>query len=313
MNNCIYLIQVIDAMNIKKVDLNLLHTLLVLLEECNVSRSAQRLNLTQPTVSNSLARLRSLLDDPLFTRTRHGLVPTSRALALEPELRHIFSSVESILTPDIFDPMSCDASIALSANDYMQYVVLTPAVLAMRSKAPTMKFAIRQAEISELVSMLDKGVIDIAVTIPAFSDPRLRSRLLYQERYVVAMQKSHPLASKRLSMKQFLSADHAIVSPTSGQFFGPTDDALKKLGLKRNVVLSVSSFFTLVQLLTSSEVIALIPLRLAQKFSAQLHFTEAPLEVPGFDVITAWGNKTHRDPVRQWVIDQIQQLVADQA
>ncbi len=74
-------------MNIRKIDLNLLYALLILLEERNVSRSAARMHLTQPTVSNMLAKLRALLHDPLFTRTRHGLLPTSRALALEPELR----------------------------------------------------------------------------------------------------------------------------------------------------------------------------------------------------------------------------------
>tara|TARA_R110001599_G_scaffold353465_1_gene593112 strand:+ start:25895 stop:26800 length:906 start_codon:yes stop_codon:yes gene_type:complete len=287
--------------NIRKVDLNLLQALLILLEECNVSRSAARMNLTQPTVSNMLAKLRALLNDPLFTRTRHGLLPTRRALALEPELRQIFSSVDAILAPGTFNPQTCDQTVVLSSNDYMQYTLLAPALLEMRKKAPRMNFSVRHAEIADIVPMMDRGAIDIAVTIPEFSDNRLRSQLLYTERYVVAMRKQHPLSGKKLSMKAFLQMDHAIVSPTTGQFRGPTDDALKKLGLSRKVSLSVSSFFTLIELISSSDYLALIPERLSAKFLDRLCITEPPLQVAGFEAISVWNNATHLDSTRRWV------------
>ena len=288
-------------MNIRKIDLNLLYALLILLEERNVSRSAARMHLTQPTVSNMLAKLRALLHDPLFTRTRHGLLPTSRALALEPELRQIFSSVDAILAPGSFDPQTCDQTVILSSNDYMQYTLLAPALLEMRSRAPLLKFAVRQAEIADIVPMMEKGAIDIAVTIPEFSDARLRSQLLYTERYVVAMRREHPLSGKKLTMKAFLGMEHAIVSPTAGQFRGATDDALKKLGLSRRVSLSVSSFFTLIEVVATSDYIALIPERLSIQFLDRLSIAEPPLQVAGFEVISVWSNTTHLDPTRQWV------------
>jgi DNA-binding transcriptional LysR family regulator len=288
-------------MNIRKIDLNLLQALLILLEERNVSRSAARMHLTQPSVSNMLAKLRVLLNDPLFTRTRHGLLPTSRALALEPELRQIFHSVEAILAPGRFDPQTCEQTVTLSANDYMQYTLLAPALLEMRSRAPLMKFSLRQAEIADIVPMMEKGAIDIAVTIPEFSDDRLRSQLLYSERYVVAMRRQHPLSGRKLTMKAFLQMEHVIVSPTAGQFRGPTDDALKKLGLSRRVSLSVSSFFTLVEVVATSDHIALIPEKLSTRFLDRLSVAEPPLQVAGFDVISAWSNTTHLDPTRQWV------------
>lgn len=287
--------------NIKKIDLNLLHALLILLEERNVSHSAARMNLTQPTVSNMLARLRTLLNDPLFTRTRHGLVPTSRALGLEPELRQIFSSVDAILTPGNFDPQTCDQTVILSSNDYMQYTLLAPALLEMRKKAPRMNFAVRQAEIADIVPMMEKGAIDIAITIPEFSDDRLRSQLLYTERYLVAMRRHHPLEREKLTLDAFLEMDHAIVSPTAGQFRGPTDHALKKLGLARKVSLSVSSFFTLIEVIANSDYLALIPQRLSAKFLDRLSIAEPPLAIPGFEAISAWGNATHLDPTRRWV------------
>lgn len=295
--------------NIRKIDLNLLRALSVLLEERSVSRSAMRLHLTQPTVSNMLARLRELFADPLFTRTRHGLVPTSRALELESELRHILDSVDLLVAPRSFDPTTSDATVSFSSNDYMQFVLLLPALLVMGKKAPNMRFAVRQAEIEDLVDLMDKGSIDIALTIPAFSDPRLREQHLYSENYVVVFRKGHPLAAQRITLKRFLQYDHVIVSPTAGHFHGPTDEALAARGLQRRVTISVASFFSLIEVVAGSDRLALIPGRLYQRFSDRLAMAMPPLDVPGFEAIAVWSGRTHSDPARQWVVEQLQQQV----
>ena len=283
----------------------------VLLEECSVSRTAMRLNLTQPTVSNMLARLRDLFGDSLFTRTRHGLIPTSRALALEPELRKILSSVEALVAPQTFDPATCDTTVAISSNDYMQFVLLSPALVAMSKKAPNLRFSVRQAEIEDLVEMMDKGEIDIAVTIPEFSDDRLRNEHLYFEDYVLVSRKGLDTGKKPLSLEQFLLFEHVIVSPTAGHFHGPTDDALGKLGLQRRVRISVSSFFTLIEVVEHSDMLALIPRRLYARFSTRLDMVEPPIPVKGFEVMAVWHNRNHTDPLRIWVVDQIRQVLAE--
>jgi DNA-binding transcriptional LysR family regulator len=293
--------------NIRKVDLNLLLALSILLEECSVSRSAERLKLTQPTVSNMLARLRELFDDPLFTRTRHGLVPTSRALELEPELRAILGSVDSLVAPRTFDPATSEATVTLSSNEYIQFVLLVPALVAMAEKAPNMRFAVRQAEIEDLVALMEKGTINIAVTIPEFSDPRLRQQSLYREEYVVVFRLGDPLGMKGVTLKNFLQYDHVIVSPTAGHFYGPTDEVLAERGLQRRVTLSVSSFFSLIGVVESSDRLALIPKRLYQEYSDRLQMAESPVAVPGFEVIAVWNGRTHDDPLRQWVVDQLRE------
>ena len=296
--------------NIKKADMSLLLALSVLLEECNVSRTALRLNLTQPTVSNMLARLRDLFDDPLFTRTKHGLIPTSRALALEPEIKKILSSVEALIAPQSFDPATCDATVTLSANDYMQFVVLAPALIAMSKKAPNLRFAVRQAEIEELSGLMDRGEVDIAVTIPEFSDARLRDEHLYFEDYVLISRPWHPMGKSTASIEQVLEFDHAIVSPTAGSFHGPTDDALSEIGLQRRVTMSVSSFFTLIEVVENSDTLALIPRRLYETFSSRLEMAEPPIPVKGFEVMAVWHNRNHADPLRKWVIEELRQVIA---
>jgi DNA-binding transcriptional LysR family regulator len=150
-----------------------------------------------------------------------------------------------------------------------------------------------------------RGDIDLAVTMPEFSNPRLREQLLYREDYAAAVRKDHPLGNTRLTLKRCLSMEHAIVSPTGSQFIGPTDMALAESGKRRNVSVSVSSFFALIELLTLGDHMALLPQRLAEKFSDRLRVIKPPLDVPGFDVILAWHPKTGSDPVRRWLVDSL--------
>lgn len=291
--------------DIRNLDLNLLYVLHVLLQESNVSKAALRLHLTQPTVSGMLARLRTIFEDPLFVRTSHGLHPTSQALSLKEPLSRILGDIDMLIQTAPFNPATNTATFALSTNDYMQYVFLAPAINALQNAAPNMRFAILPAEISSLYEKLVQGDIDLAVTIPEFSSTKLREQVVYSESYVAVFRKGHPLANKPLTLKRFLEMEHVIVSPTGGQFIGPTDIALAELDKRRKVTVSVSSFFALIELVTLGDYTALLPLRLARKFQDRLHLIRPPLDVPGFDVILAWHPRTDSDPVRRWLVDSL--------
>jgi DNA-binding transcriptional LysR family regulator len=93
-------------MNISRVDLNLLVYLDVLLRECNVTRAAEELGISQPALSNSLRRLRDLFNDPILVRTSDGMTPTDRALELQPLVRNVLAAAEQAILPKTdFDPM----------------------------------------------------------------------------------------------------------------------------------------------------------------------------------------------------------------
>lgn len=266
------------------------------------------MHLTQPTVSGMLARLREAFNDPLFIRTSHGLEPTTQALALRSDLERILQDIEMLIQAAPFDPATSTARINLSTNDYMQYVFLAPAVRMLKTVAPNMQFALVQPEIGTLYDKLVNGDIDLAITIPEFSDVKLREQPLYEERYVAVVRKGHQFADKNLTLKRFVELDHGIVSPTDGQFIGPTDIALSKMGKQRQVSVSTSSFFTLIEMVASSDLIALLPYRLAAKFTDRLILKTPPLEVPGFDVILAWHQRSDSDPVRAWLTKMLMQF-----
>jgi DNA-binding transcriptional LysR family regulator len=130
----------------------------------------------------------------------------------------------------------------------------------------------------------------------------LPSRLLYRERYVVAVRPQHPLARRAaMTVEQFCNYDHVLVSPTGGSFEGPTDKALARLQLRRKVRYSVPSFLLMPEILQTDDLIALVPSRLLRKNDRRLVVLKPPVEVPGFDVIAVWHPRVDKDTGHRWL------------
>jgi DNA-binding transcriptional LysR family regulator len=288
--------------DIKRIDLNLLAVLDALLDERNVTRAAARLGYTQPTISGMLARLRHVFGDPLFVRTQRGLLPTPRAQALSVPLKQLLLDSQRLIAPGVFDPANAEATFAISTNDYMQRALLVPFVKVLRSEARHIRLAIRPPIIEGLGDALAHGQIDLAVTIPEFAMSDLPSRLLYRERYVVAVRAQHPLARRgAMTVERFCQYDHVLVSPTGGSFEGPTDQALARLKLRRRVRYSVPSFLLMPEILQTDDLIALVPSRLLRENVTRLVVLKPPIEVQGFDVIAVWHARVDKDVAHRWL------------
>jgi len=131
----------IDMVNIRSVDLNLLVAFDAIFDELSVSRAAARINVTQPTASGMLRRLRETFGDDLFLRTSHGLLPTPRAEELAAPIKALVHQAEDILRPGAFEPATAQATFRLSASDYMQQAVVVPAVRLIRQLSPKSRVA----------------------------------------------------------------------------------------------------------------------------------------------------------------------------
>jgi DNA-binding transcriptional LysR family regulator len=287
--------------NIRNIDLNLLVAFNALYDARNVTRAAERLALTQPTVSGMLNRLRDLFGDPLFVRTQHGILPTPRADDLSEPIKALLTDIEALVTPAEFDPASAAMTVSISANDYMQHSLIVPLIRSLRKKAPGIRLALLPAYITGLADRLARGTIDLAVTIPEFASPDLPRSLLYTERYVCVARKGHPLSGKKLSLEDFCRFDHVIVSPTSGSFEGPADQALADIGASRRVSVSLPSFHVLLETVRTDDFLAHVPERLLYGKTAGLKLFEPPITVPDFDVIASWHHRVDKDPAQRWL------------
>lgn len=287
--------------DIRKADFGLLVAFDALFDELSVSRAAERLALTQPTVSGMLNRLRDLFGDPLFIRGQRGILPTPRAESLALPVKALLDDAKELVAPAVFDPTTADMTFSITVNDYMQYTLVLPFIEALRRQAPKVRVAILPLLIAGLATKLMRGEVDLAITIPQFSDPDLPSRLLYRDRYVGIVRKRHPMKRLRPSLDEFCRYDHLLVSPTGGSFTGPTDDALKEYGVKRNVAISLPSFHVLLDVIRAVDFVALVPEHMLRGRRQDFHVFTPPVTLPGIDVIACWHTRVSRHPAHIWM------------
>lgn len=291
----------IDRMD-SKTDLNLLVALDALLAERNVTRAARRLNLSQPALSAQLARLRRLFGDPLLLPAQRGLIPTQRALELQEPLRRALEEVRNVLLAgSAFDPAAAELTVSMAASDYGQYAVLMPLAIALAREAPGLKLAFRALDTATLAQQMERGEVDVALMTPQIAPDRLRMRILFEERYVAILRRNHPAVGGALDLDTYCSLEHVIVSPQGGGFAGPADDALAAHGRVRRVALSAASFLIVPELIERSDMVALIPERIARDRANRLQVFEPPVPVPGFSIAMAWHDRTSDHPAQRWL------------
>lgn len=291
--------------NLNHLDLNLLLTLDVLLREHNVTRAAQRLNLSQPSVSVQLARLREIFDDPLLLPGPRGMQPTVRADELREPLRQALEALERAVSPvNAFDPARASVTWRIAATDYTESAVLLPLLSTLRRDAPASRLAVFELNPGQIKRQAEQGDIDLFFHLREGAPASLHQRLLFTERYVLAGRLGHPALKRRPSLKQFCQLEHVIVSPEGGGFQAATDDALAARGLTRNVVLSVPHFLFMLDALARTDLVAVLPERLVATTGA-LQVVDPPVELAGFDMLMLWHERLHRDPGHKWLRQQI--------
>lgn len=286
--------------DLRTLDLNLLKTLDALLDERSVTRAASRLALTQPAVSGMLNRLRNYFNDPLFIRAPHGIVPTARAEELAAPVKRILADIDVLLQPVTFDPLTARLTFTLAATDYALRAVVVPFIAALKVQASGIRVRVVPVEPDRLAARLEQGKIDLALLTPHTTPDELHSRALYDERYVCMMRADHPDAGKPLSLDRFCALEHVLVSYEGESFRGVTDDALEKVGRMRHVGLSVSNFLVLPDVLAISDMIAVVPSRIADNQTG-MFVCETPVPVPGFTKSMAWHGRSHRNPAQRWL------------
>lgn len=294
--------------NIRNIDLNLLVVLDVLLDERSVSRAAQRLNLSQPAVSGALKRLRETFQDPLFVRAQQGIRPTPQALELIGPVKTVLKDIDTILSFAGFDPDAAESVFTIAATDYAQMTFLAPLMQQVHRAAPNIRFSVVSTDIARMPEQFDRQEIDFAITVPEMAPKNVQSMELFEDRYVCAVSPEHPTVTSDLSLDDFCTLNHVLVTPSSGGFFGPTDDALEILGRRRRVTVSVPNFLSLPSILVNSDFIAVAPERVLRPFADTLRIFPAPLSLPAFKVIGLWHELSARSPAHSWLREKMAEI-----
>lgn len=291
-------------MELRDIDLNLLLVFDRMLAEKRVSRVAETLGLSQPAVSNALARLRRLLGDELFLRTARGMEPTPLALQLAEPVASAMSALHGALNQHTaFDPATSRRSFTLAMTDIGE-IYFTPRLMDVLSRAaPDVTISTVRNTSVNLRDAMEAGQVDLAIGLLPQLKAGFFQRRLFMQRYVCVFGAGHPLASKsRLSLKDFTSADHVLIQ-AAGTGHGQVDELMAAQGIVRRVRLTVPHFVAVGQILRSTPMVATVPEKLAQSLAEPfgLVWRTHPAELPQVAINCFWHARFHREPGNQWL------------
>ncbi|WP_223645299.1 LysR family transcriptional regulator [Corallococcus sp. EGB] len=301
------------SISISALDLNLLLVLHTVLTERSVVRAAEQLHVTPSAISNSLARLRSVLGDPLVTRKGRGIVPTPRALALAPAIARGLRELESGLHEAPFEPAQCKRTFTLAIADAGQ-VTWGPRIAArMILELPSARLSV--VGIASLVALGDlaSSQVDLHLGL-AGRGAGLHIEPLLDERTVLVAREGHPALGRRLSPRALGALRHVAVEMVPGKGFRDLIAvAYARAGIRREVAMTAPSFLTAASMVAATDLVATLPESLVAAQGTRLGVRSVNAPVPAHTVKLAlcWHDRTHADPAARYFRELVRRAVLD--
>ena len=282
-------------------DLNLLHTLDVLLSEGSVARAARRLRLSPSAMSRALARLRTVTGDPLLVRAGRNLVPTPRAVEMRERVRELVQDAHALLRPaGGLNLSSLERDFTLRTSEGFPETFGAPLIRKVREEAPGVRLRFIRKLDKDSEGLRD-GSIDFETGVVAdMIGPEVRAQALFDDRYVGVVRADHPLARAPVTAETYCAFGH-VVAWRQGIDLGGIDEGLRAAGLKRDIVASVDGFAAAVALARGSDLVATIPEAHTAGLRDRMHSFALPLPSEPFTISLLWHPRLDADPAHRWL------------
>ncbi len=290
-------------MNLNRIDLNLFAVFDAIYTAGSLTKAADVLCITQPAVSNSLARLRDMLNDPLFVRTGHSMTPTPVAQNIIGPARNALALLrKSVQDSHTFDPETADKSFHFSTRDLLEASVMPRLLARLQTKSPNISITNYEITRNNVVSAMASGSLDFYADASTFTDPHLCKQKIAEDRFVVMARKNHPDLKQGLDLDTFLRLGQINVSHRrSGS--GPVDIALDKISKRRKIIMRGQHFLTVPSTIVKTDLIACIPYHLAKHYDLSIY--ELPIEVAPLEYFLYWHVSADHDHAHIWMREQI--------
>lgn len=300
-------------MHLSGLNLNSLVALEALLSERNVTRAARRVGITQPAMSQTLARLRALFADPLLVRRGRSMVLSPRAEAMLVPLSEALLSVERAVQLGMgFDADTSTRIFNVALPDLSVTLMLPSLLRLIGEKAPGVRVQVEPLSISRLADRLASGEIDLVISVYLGSSEGLRRETLLTDRYVCLVRRGHPLARrKRVRIDDYATHGHLAYTPI-GFVPRPMSEAIPGLASTSGIRASVPYLLALPGVVRSTDLVATVPRRL---LSAPIDLSdvvtlEAPSELPEVVDSLWWHPRFDSDPAHEWLREQVHEALA---
>jgi DNA-binding transcriptional LysR family regulator len=285
---------------INRLDLKQLRIFMLLIEERNVSRVAQKMGLTQQAVSEQLRKLRDTFNDELFVRSSNGVIPTKFTQRIEPKIHTIINNIEGLFTEDKFDPATINGTVNICTTDYALMTVLPDFLSKLREQAPSLKVVIRDFESRALLRLMSAGEIDLLLTFPEFVPKTLKTQFLFEEHHICVAGRGSQYLDKEYSVSDIAKLPQIVISPSRTNLHGALDEWFTEKGLKRNIVMSVTSFSATPKIIKATDSIGFVPSRLLPH--PDIEPIKLQEKLPSFKVIAAWHKRLDKSQLHNWLL-----------
>ena len=298
------------SIKLRTLDLNLLRMLVTLDDTRSVSLAGERLGLSQPAASNALARLRQALNDPLFLRTRDGMVPTGYCETILPDIRaHLEGLFSALEQGTRFDPGRSTRVFRLSLSGLGEAVFLPRLAVRVFQAGPGLRLINTATPTAALGQTLELGEVDLAIGMLGLPGRGIRSARLFDEDYVAIA--GAGLSDPPQDLAALYRAKIMVPAPAT-TFGGAVDRALESRGLAGQVVLRLGHFGALPQLLADLDLVAVVPRQLADQLVAagQARLLPVRISESASPIRMIWHSRSDSDPACTWIREQVQDLFA---
>ncbi len=299
---------------LRQVDLNLLAVLQVLVEQRSVSEAAKCLGLSQSATSHALQRLRHLLDDEVLVRGAGMMQPTPAALRVVERLRPALAEIAAALNEKSdFDPATSSRSFVLRVSEYVAPTLLAPLCTILRRCSPGIRLNVLPVGIRQERG-IEPGELQIRAERGRRSFTRPTSRTLFEDEFVVVMSSNHPAAKEAMTLGLYVSLPHLKVT-ADAVGTNMIDEALERLGLRRNVMMSVPSWFEMRRVVLETDLVAVAPRHWIANsaFSDGFSCRELPLQSIALSVEMLWHARDEQDAGMAWFRGSVEALLATPA
>ncbi|WP_062268229.1 LysR family transcriptional regulator [Endozoicomonas arenosclerae] len=300
-----------SEINWKGVDLNLLLTFEAIMNHRSVSRAAEQLHIGQSAMSYNLSRLRKLLNDPLFERQGHIMVPTRRAEELAYKITGVLEVIRNdILFPQSFDPARSQHKLTIGLSDYAELVFGPVLFDQLIEEAPESQIVFQAIDAGNCQNMMEQGSVDLAIGVFTHLPDSMSRTTLYRERHVCMFDNETLGVALPISLEDYLATPQAMVS-VSGQLSSPVDNTLSEMDVSRRVILGSSRFLTLRHLMSGRKLLCVMAEMVgrADLFSDQLTLSAPPIEIPDFNVELVMRRRDTHHPRMSWLCERVTSII----
>lgn len=294
-----------------EIELRHLRILLAVHAARHVSRAAEALGLSQSSVSVVLSQLREHYEDPLFVRTSEGMEPTPRAEQLVPVARQVLQLLDQGLQrPADFAPTEIARSFRVCMTDVGQMTLLPRLLARLLQVAPKVRIEVGNIT-HDTGRQLEAGEADLAMGFTEHMRAGFYRQKLFDEGFACIVSRDHPRIGDRMTLADLRQERHVkvVLSATAHAI---VDQVLERRRIRRVFAAAVPSFLGLGQVVAHSELVAIVPLRLAAIFAAEgpVKIVATPLNLPSYAVNQYWHDRYHRDPGNAWLRSVVHEVAA---